>query len=340
VRPARRDDVAVAGDGDGSEATRALAVVIALVIAVILGVVIWSTRGGTPALPSAPAAAAAPARVAEVSPLTGRPGGAGAAVLAVKVDNSPEGRPWTGVGDADVVYVEPVEGGVTRLLAVFASHLPPSVGPVRSFRESDIDLLAAFGRSALAFSGNAPELDRLATSGPVVPVSPEQAAGAYRRGPGAPPHNLYGDPAALLRAARGVSAPRDVGFRFGAAPSGGEPAPDVSETVGSTLVGLHAAAGRWTVAFGGAPAVTAGGPATVVVQRVPVRTSAIHDVAGAPSPTAITVGGGPVEVFRDGKRWPGTWSRAAPGDPTTYTGTDGRPLTFAPGPVWVLLVRA
>ena len=326
------------GDGDGSEATRALAVVIALVIAVIVGVVIWTTRGG-PALP-APAAAAAPVRAAAVSPLTGEAGGAGAAVLAVKVDNSPQSRPWAGVADADVVYVEPVEGGVTRLLAVFASHLPPSVGPVRSFRESDIDLLAAYGRPALAFSGNAPELDRLVASGPVVAVSPAQVPGAYRRGRGEAPHNLYGDPAALLRGARGVAAPRDVGFRFGAAPAGGDPAPDVTETVGTTEVGLHAAGGRWTVTFGGAPAVTADGPATVVVERVPVRTSAIHDVAGAPSPTAVTVGQGPVEVFRDGKRYPGTWSRLAAGDPTTYTGAGGRRLTFAPGPVWVLLVRA
>jgi hypothetical protein len=73
---------------------------------------------------------------------------------------------------------------------------------------------------------------------------------------------------------------------------------------------------------------------------VPVRTSAIHDVAGAPSPTAVTVGQGPVEVFRDGKRYAGTWSRPTPGDPTTYTGAGGQRLTFAPGPVWVLLVRA
>jgi hypothetical protein len=311
--------------------------VIAVVIAVVIGVVIWSTRGGAP---PAPAASAAPARAAAASPLTGEPGSAGAAVLAVKVDNSPQGRPWTGVADADVVYVEPVEGGVTRLLAVFASHLPPSVGPVRSFRESDIDLLAAYGRPALAFSGNAPELDRLVASGPVVPVSPDQVARAYRRGPGEAPHNLYGDPTTLVGAARGVAAPRDVGFRFGAAPPGGRPAPDVTETVGSTVVALHAAGGRWTVAFGGAPAVTANGPATVVVQRVPVRTSAIHDVAGAPSPTAVTVGQGPVDVLRDGKRWAGTWSRATPGDPTRFTGVDGTPLTFAPGPVWVLLVRA
>ncbi|MCD2193383.1 DUF3048 domain-containing protein [Actinomycetospora endophytica] len=328
----------MAGERGGTEARTAIAVVIAVVIVVILGVVVWSSSGDSPApLPPAPSPVAAkPA--ANLSPLTGGPD-PGKAVLAVKVDNSPQGRPWTGVDAADVVYVEPVEGGVTRLLAVFASHLPPSVGPVRSFRESDIDVLAAYGRPALGFSGNAPELNQLVASSPVLPVSAEKVAGAYHRGRGEAPHNLYADPAALVKAAPGVAGPRDIGFRFGAAPAGGQPATDVKETIGSTPVDLHAADGRYTVAFDGQPAVTAGGPATVVVQRVPIRNSAVHDVVGAPSPTAVTVGRGAVDVLRDGKRWTGTWSRPDPNSPTSYTGADGKPLTFATGPVWVLLAR-
>ncbi|NMO93981.1 DUF3048 domain-containing protein [Actinomycetospora sp. TBRC 11914] len=312
---------------------------IALVVVVILGVVVWSSHGDAPAPAAAPSVSPVAAPAANTSPLTGEPGGAGKAVLAVKIDNSPQGRPWTGVDAADVVYVEPVEGGVTRLLAIFASHLPPSVGPVRSFRESDIDLLAAYGHPALAFSGNAPELNGLVASSPVLPVSAETVARAYHRGRGEAPHNLYGTPTALVAAARGVTAPHDVGFRFGAAPAGGRPAATVTETIGSTKVDLRAAGGRYTVAFDGRPAVTANGPATVVVQRVPIRTSAIHDVAGSPSPTAVTVGRGPVDVLRDGKRWTGTWSRATPNDPTTFSAADGKPLTFAPGPVWVLLAR-
>jgi hypothetical protein len=320
-----------------SERTRALAIVIALAVTVVLGV---SSCSSTPALPPPPPAVTpTPAPVAKTSPLTGEPGDGGSAVLAVKVDNSPQGRPWTGVADADVVYVEPVEGGVTRLLAVFASHLPPSVGPVRSFRQSDIDLLAAYGRPALAYSGNAPELNPLIDHGPVVPVSPSQDGKAYRRGQGEAPHNLYGDPKALLDAAHGVAAPRDIGFRFGAAPAGGQDAAHVLETIGSTKVDMQAVNGRYTIAFDGAPTVTAGGPATVVVQRVPITTTAVHDVVGAPSPDAVTVGRGAVDVLRDGKRWTGTWSRATPDAPTTFTGPDGKPLTFAPGPVWVLLAR-
>lgn len=45
-------------------------------------------------------------------------------VLVVKIDNVDEARPATGLGSADVVYVEPVEGGLTRLAAVFSTNRP------------------------------------------------------------------------------------------------------------------------------------------------------------------------------------------------------------------------
>lgn len=312
----------------------ALGIVVALAIAAVLGIVVLGRSA--PDVASTPATGSGQA----VSPLTGEPGDAGRAVLAVKVDNSPEGRPWTGVGDADVVYVEPVEGGLTRLLAVFASRLPPTVGPVRSFRESDLDLLAAYGRPAFAFSGSAPELDEQVRSASVVPLSAERVTGPYRRAADRPvPHNLYADPAALVDAAPGVEGPRDVGFRFGDLPADGpSPAPEATERVGRTEVRIRAAGGRWDVAVGGAPVEAH--PATVVVQRVPVRISAIRDAAGSPSPTAVTVGSGPVDVYRDGRRLSGTWSRSASDGPTAFTASDGAPLPFAAGPVWVLLVPA
>jgi hypothetical protein len=319
------------GVAEGNRRTRALGVLLALLVAAVLGFLVLGGHdtpvGGTRTTTAAG------------SPLTGEPGDPGRAVLAVKVDNAPEGRPWIGVGDADVVYVEPVEAGLTRLLAVFASHLPPTVGAVRSLRESDLDLLAAYGRPALAYSGNAPELDAAVAAAAIDGVSAERVPRAYRRAGDRPaPHNLLGDPAALLAAAPDAAGPRDVGFRFGPAGGGGTPAADVVERVGRTEVLARADGGRWDLTVGGSP--TDVRPATIVVQRVAVRTSAIRDVAGSPSPTAVTVGSGAVDVLRDGTRFTGTWSRASPTDPTTFTGADGAPLTFAPGPVWVLLVAA
>ena len=62
-------------------------------------------------------------------------------------------HPQIGLEDADVVYIEQVEGGLTRLAAVFSSTIPVRIGPVRSARISDIDILSQYGRVAFAYSG-------------------------------------------------------------------------------------------------------------------------------------------------------------------------------------------
>jgi hypothetical protein len=79
-------------------------------------------------------------------------------VLAVKIDNIAAARPPTGLTSADIVYIPPLEGGLSRILAVSSSHFPPGVGPVRSAREDDLELLAQFGRPAFAYSGATPHL--------------------------------------------------------------------------------------------------------------------------------------------------------------------------------------
>lgn len=290
-----------------------------------------------PALPAQPVPA-------PVSPFTGQPGDLGAPVLGVKLDNAPSARPQSGLELADLVYVEPVEGGTSRLLAVFQSQLPPAVGPVRSVRQSDLELLANFGRPAFAFSGEAAALRPLIAAAPVLDVSAAARPGAYYRSGKRPsPHNLYADP---LRLREGGAAPRDVGFRFGPTPLGGQPAPSTEVRYQATKIGVQwlAAESRWVVAMDGEPLTSASGTrpgaATVVLQRVAVRDTNIRDVTGAPSPFAATVGAGEAVVLRDGLSFAGQWSRPTPQDGTTFTLPVGAPLTFAPGPVWVVLVPA
>jgi len=53
-------------------------------------------------------------------------------ILVVKIDDTRAAHPQIGLEYADVVYVEQVEGGLTRLAAVYSSQLPPLIGPVRS----------------------------------------------------------------------------------------------------------------------------------------------------------------------------------------------------------------
>lgn len=321
------------------------ALLVGLVVALALVV---GCAGPAPA-PTVPARAPTTTKAAPpapASPLTGLPADPRAPVFAVKVDNTAAGRPWDGIEFADVVYVEPVEGGLTRLLAVFSSRLPRSVGPVRSARESDVDVLSAYGQPALVYSGAAAEIADLVTGAPIVSTVPADAPGAFRRNPGrAAPANLYVD-LRRLRAETPEAAPaRGIGFRFGPTPPGGAPAARRDVRFGSARVGLtwDARARRFTVAMDGRTAVFGRGTpvqaATVIVQRVRTRDSAVTDAAGSVSPLAITVGQGAAEVLRDGRSFPARWSRASPTAPTRFV-AGGRDVALAPGPVWVVLAPA
>jgi hypothetical protein len=294
-------------------------------------------RGASPAPKPSPTPS-------DTAPFTGAPGQPARPVLAVKIDNVGAARPQTGLTKADIVYVEEVEGGLSRLLAVFSSQLPARVGPVRSARESDLELLRQFGRPALAFSGAQRKLLPLIAAAPVHDVSPAHAQRAYAREPSRPaPHNLYAAPRELLAAAPGASLSHDIGFRFGAAPAGGAPTAGRTVRFPAATVGVRWSAGRarWLVSFDGRPATAAEGgqlgAPTVVVQYVTVRSSAYHDVLGNTSPYSETVGSGSALVLRDGKAYDTRWSRPSATRGTAFTTKDGTPMRFAPGQVWVIL---
>lgn len=72
--------------------------------------------------------------------------------LAVVIENSPEARPQSGLGDAEIVYEMVAEGGITRFLAIFQSREPKSIGPIRSARPY-YNFLANLWGGALVHSG-------------------------------------------------------------------------------------------------------------------------------------------------------------------------------------------
>ncbi|SED85564.1 DUF3048 domain-containing protein [Streptomyces sp. TLI_105] len=278
-----------------------------------------------------------------LSPFTGLPAKP-APVLTVKLDNVPAARPHTGLGAADLVYVEQVEGGVTRLLAVYSSHLPELTGPVRSARESDIALLADYGRPALAYSGAQSALTPLLRAAPLDLVTESTAPRAFLRSPDRPaPHNLYLRPGRALAAAPGAHDARDIGFRFGPAPPGGTPVTTstVRYPAARYTFTWSAADHAWHVAMDGREArATDTGPLTpetVVVQHVTIRPSRFHDRFGAVSPYSETVGSGTALVLRDGRAHEARWSRPSAGSGTTFTTPAGAPLPFAPGQTWIVL---
>ena len=261
-------------------------------------------------------------------------------MLAVKVDNAAAARPPIGIGAADVVYVEPVEAGITRLVAVFGSRYPPAVGPVRSARETDMGLLAQFGRPTLAFSGAAPELSSCLGSASLQDGSQAREPDAYYRGEGDAPHNLFVRPSRLPE---GLPWSPYAPLTFGPVPAGGTPSPYREVRYPNASVGFQwsPADGRWLVSFDGRPYAAADtgrlAPATVVLQTVPQRASDVSDSAGNRTPYVETTGAGRALVLRDGRAFEARWSRSSPEAGTSYTTPSGRPLEPAPGQVWVVL---
>lgn len=278
------------------------------------------------------------------SPFTGLRHGVGNPVLAVKIDNTHSAHPQAGLKKADIVYIEQVEGGVTRVMGVFSSQLPSRIGPVRSARISDLHILRQFGHPAFAYSGAQHKLLPDIAKAPLYDVSPDHAGGAYSRDGGRPaPYNLFASPKALLKKAPKASKAKDIGFTFGDAPAGGKKISSYSVRYPGAKFGFHwsGAAKKWQIsADGGADKAAEGGrlaAPTIVVQWCEVGRSRFHDFLGNYTPLIHSVGKGTATVLRDGHAYSAKWSRPSESQGTTFTTADGKPMNFHTGQVWVLL---
>jgi hypothetical protein len=91
-----------------------------------------------------------------VMPLTGLPitdpAVAARVAVVVKISNDPGARPQSGLDKADVVF-EAWGAGPTRFATVFQSKDAPNVGPIRSARTQDVDLVGSFNGAVFACSG-------------------------------------------------------------------------------------------------------------------------------------------------------------------------------------------
>lgn len=287
-------------------------------------------------------------------PLTGIESGPVAAhpALAVKIENSVQARPQTGLNAADMVWEEVVEGGITRFVAVYHSTVPTQIGPIRSVRPMD-PAIAAPLRGLLAFSGGQrPFVDAVAAAGLQVISHDGGADGFYRLDTRSAPHNVYADATTFLAQAdaehQAAPAPQFVVAtpdRRPTAPAAGTPA----AILRLKLSGMSrpswtwdAAAGAWHRAEGTTPATEADGTplraTNVVVLRVQVVNTAFSDPAGNPVPETQMVGSGEALVATGGATVAATWSKASVDAPVVLTDAAGQPVLLAPGNTWVELV--
>jgi hypothetical protein len=271
--------------------------------------------------------------------------------LAVKVENSVDARPQTGLNAADTVWEEVVEGGISRYVAVYHSTLPSAVGPVRSVRPMD-PAIAGPLRGLLAFSGGQKPFIAATREAGLQVVDPGTGPGFTRIAERVPPHNTYVDPAVLLAQADPGHAAAPPA-QFVVAGAGEQPTAAVAGTPAAVLdVRLsRIATPRWTWsqpdavwlrAEGSTPAVEADGAplraTNVVVLRVDVVDTRFVDSAGNPVPETVVVGSGEALVATGGRTVPVRWSKASVTDPVVLTGADGQPVRLAPGSTWVELV--
>ncbi len=298
---------------------------------------------------TAPSTTAAPVPAAPAfNPFTGgKPSPNG--VVAVKIDDTANGRPQVNIDKADIVYIEQVEGGLTRLLAVYDTTLP-TVEAVRSTRANDPELLAQYGPVAYVASGGAPNpLQVLARSNLKVDTNDGGGPGFARDPNRSAPYNLTANLALIAHLLHPPTA-KSIGFTFAPyssaiarTPRGGS----LQTVVGGTPVRFvyDAVHHRYDRVIDGVAARTAAGvlisTPNVLVQYCSVTVYPQDvDVLGNPSMYTHTVGSGAVILFRDGHRIAGTWSRPTATAGTTLRTAAGTPLALAPGGVWVVLVAA
>ncbi|HEU5001319.1 MAG TPA: DUF3048 domain-containing protein [Actinomycetota bacterium] len=291
-----------------------------------------------------------------VCPLTGVAPSGGSVpnrpVLGVKVENAPEARPQTGLNTADIVYEQPVEGGITRFLAIYQCSDAARIEPVRSSRLQDIDLLQQFPKPLFGNAGGSPPTEAAITNAVKagILVNIDYSGAGYSRDAARnnDVHSLYTSTSALYgrsdaKGAGGVPTPI---FTFSATPTAGAPggAVHVNFSQYSNVTWKYVASSGVYQRFynGTQPANESDGSlistTNIVIQMVPVTMSSfIEDPSGSHQPVPTLTGTGPAVVCRQGTCVSGVWSRSALTSPTAFNDATGQPIQLAPGQTWVEL---
>jgi hypothetical protein len=273
--------------------------------------------------------------------------------LAIKVENLPASRPQTGLSWADIVYEEPVEGGITRFIVVYQCQDAERVEPVRSARLSDPDILVQFGRPLFAYAGGGAGVPAAVKRARLIDLSYVSSLGAdaFDRDPArVAPHDLFTSTQGLYRAARGeirkigLGSPSPV-FTYSSGKATGKKVTELhvpfsswaSDVYWRWNPGMHAFL-RW---HGSEPHVSSDGTQysakNVIVQVVKTVLTDNADANGVRSPKVISTGEGKAYVLRKGRIVVGTWSRPSLDDVTTFFDKKGNEIALTPGNTWVEL---
>jgi hypothetical protein len=356
--PAIVEDSGKAGRGRHAAPSRfkkTWAVVIGVVVLLLAGAgfALAMTGAKKKATTSAPVAVVATTTTLppEPCPLTGAPGPTATVparpAVAVKIDNVPQARPQTGIDLADIVFEEPVEGNLTRLVAVFQCQTPPLVGDIRSARAPDVPISDLLSRPLFIHAGGINPVIGLLQSANLVDDNLFTHSSLEQNPPGRyAPFDTFTSPAAVWALNPGATTPPAPVFTYSPAPVGGTPAAAVHiafSSTNDTTWTWNPANSLWALSYSGVPATVVGGnpidTTNVVVMKVPVTYGPwVENSGGGLEVQAQMTGSGPVTVMRNGQQITGTWNRPALGAPMTLTSATGAVIALAPGQTWVEVV--
>ena len=291
----------------------------------------------------------------DVAPLTGlsQPSAAQLSMPAVvvKIDNVDAARPQSGLNQADVVYEEQVEGGLTRLAAVFQSTYPALVGPVRSGRLTDEGIADDLAHPVYVFSGTNNIFLPILDSQPLTPVNDSNEGAMFWRVGDNAPHNLFTDVAkdATLSTSHVAPSPLWDFLSHGQTLGGGTatPAAQVSITFPAADVSwtYSGAAHGWLRTQNGTPDLDSTGTQIkstnlllMFVRYVTSGTAVGEGGPPTPIPEAILTGSGTVWAIDGPALVKGTWARPSLTTPARLLGATGQPIALSPGNTWIELV--
>jgi hypothetical protein len=294
---------------------------------------------GDSAAPQGDTSDAAPA-AAQKWPLTGEKASKlpDHRAVVVKIENTGSSEPQLGLGSADLVVEELVEGGLTRLAAFYYSSMPSEVGPVRSLRGTDIGLVKP-ARAVVVASGGAPKTMQRVRQAKVVTAT-EGTPGYYRVSDRQAPYNLFMN---LKKLAKGkVDGPRPQNYLpWGSEGelSGGKRAEHVTARFSAGSVTQWTWNGKgWQRAGSHAASGDEFRPDNVLALEVEQTKAGYTDAAGNPVPESVLAGKGSATLFHEGKAYQGGWVKRSVGGPLKLVTAKGQPMPMPPGNTWIELV--
>jgi hypothetical protein len=347
--------LAACGGGGGSDATTTTASTVAVTTTTVKP---STTLAATTAAPTT----TAPATTTTVAPaptwpLTGLPITDPTDLTplrraaVVKIENTPPAVPQAGLSQADIVYEENVEG-VTRFAAVFHSQTADPVGPIRSGRTQDVNLLESLNHPLFLWSGGNGPVTEAINGSELEPFNETRSKPlgiSFRVSSRSAPHNLYGHLDKLWENAPEGLFPPPPQFSYATAATAAAPQPEATPATQADLRmegGLDVswtydpASGRWFRSQRGKPHDDADG-VQISAENVVILGVDYQPSPKTPSsPEAQTTGSGEAWVLVDGTLRHGTWNRADEHSPWILTGNNGATITLNPGNTWVELAHA